>query len=122
MEPQHQRFYMQAAASQQLLSTPTGAANNNSTSVTNSSTATSSTSSSPGQHHQLHATDLNSNGAGNSDAFNPVAAAVCHLANLANSFSTNPSVSQISPIGATAQPGFQSQQTNAFYPNHHGLK
>lgn len=122
MDPQHHRFYMQAAATQQLLSTPTGAANSNTTSVTNSSTATSSTSSSPGQHHQLQATDMNTNGAGNSDTFNPVAAAVCHLANLANSFSTNSAVSQISPIGATTQPGFQSQQTNSFYPNQHGLK
>ncbi len=46
-----------------------------------------------------------------SNDFNPVAAAVCHLANLANSYAT--SNAQISPISSTAQ------HSNFLGQNHH---
>jgi hypothetical protein len=117
MEPQHHRFYMQAAAQQQLLSTPIGAAAASATSSSTTTTA-SSTSSSPAAVHLQH--EINATNSG--DAFNPVAAAVCHLASLANSFSTN-TCPQISPIGSSGQSGFQAQQnSNSFYSNQLGLK
>ena len=141
MESQHHRFYMQAAAalnSPRSSTISTSSSSNNqllsttpiipAASVSNSSTA-SSTSSSPGHsvsHHHNEPPNGTAQVNSSSGEFNPVAAAVCHLANLANCYATTSS--QISPIGTGHQStNFlnqnQTQHTGNFYnTNQHTSK
>ena len=107
MEPQqHHPFYMQAVAA---------AAAANSTNTGGGYYGAAKSMSSPklmansGDTPPAHLGDATAEG-----DFNPVAAAVCHLANLC--YGNNSTQSQISPIGSSQHASnFQTQQSNSYF-------